>query len=912
MNQHSRAVTIPRSHLTLALWLAALCLAPAAYAWKPITHVYLAEEAREAMVSQGGRISVEEVDFWRHGVVGPVGTYPISSEVYQALRDYPSYYRAGVLGPDAYPDMIFGQTVIHPSEVDASGADRWLRHLYSQARTPQERAFVWGFLAHAAGDMFGHTFVNTYSGGNFTLMPIDNAIKHIVVEGYVGRFTPPLRPGSYTIETDAVNGFIYENLINAQRSRDGQTKNLVWQLVHDNPKTRYGSLPALFTRLREGLKDKVAAHYDLVRELREKYKEAASKCKPWRPVWCAKAVYYKALLWANQLIGGLAADYLEAWIRDIDRGLKAWPKTSTQVARAAFMSLDPATGQVSTDIGGVTAALGDYKSRYLCSMLGVPDSLCTISRVIKNIIETIIPINLFEELMKSLLKWLVKKATGLTVEEWTRLLKAEATDVDRWLPPSGGIPPSVHLREAMGVDPGAARPIFTHRPTLSGNGTPLPIFSPAYNTRASISLSFLDTRAQWQGVLRDVGWAPSNPSGLMDQFRFNGQLFLDYVKTLDGSNQWRGLSDGNPWRDRGRCPTQRYTTEFNLPAPLPSIPYRRMFLVEDCGLFSRFFMQQTGDCHAEPTATASPEWRFSECAEMQALNAVAPPLQCGGFLAEAELTRAAGPLGAVIRMDGTFSNNQSMVRHVWLPAGSTRQTYPFTGAPANIGGPMSLSATRLERPGATLASSVGQCGPTETCTNNVCVGTCQPTTCAAQGAQCGSIPDGCGGSLVCGSCPGGQGCVSNVCGPVSPNLALGAPTLASSTFCSGTGVHCYSPARITDGSTDTSLGGFSSWANDSGPLPQWVQLNLGAPSTFSRIELYTTAGFELRDYQVDVFSGGTGGSWVNLVTVTGNTQTRRTHVFPAVTGNVLRVVGYQGPPHQPGYVRINEVEVYAN
>jgi hypothetical protein len=311
MRQHLPAVRVSRAVLTLALWLAALGLAPPAHAWKPITHVYLAEEAREAMVAQGGRISIEEVDFWRRDVVGPVGTYPISSEVYQALRDYPSYFRAGVLGPDAYPDMIFGQTVIHPNELAASGANRWLSHLYSQARTPQERAFVWGFLGHAAGDMFGHTFVNKYAGGNFTLAPIDNAIRHIVVEGYVGRFTPPLRAGSYTIETTAVNGFLYENLINAQRSRDGQTKNTVWQLIHDNPQTRYGSLPALFTRLREGLKDKVAAHYDLVRSLRENYKEAAGKCGLWRPVWCTKAVYYKALLWANQLIGGLAADYLD-------------------------------------------------------------------------------------------------------------------------------------------------------------------------------------------------------------------------------------------------------------------------------------------------------------------------------------------------------------------------------------------------------------------------------------------------------------------------------------------------------------------------------------------------------------------------------------------------------------------------
>jgi hypothetical protein len=42
--------------------------------------------------------------------------------------------------------------------------------------------------------------------------------------------------------------------------------------------------------------------------------------------------------------------------------------------------------------------------------------------------------------------------------------------------------------------------------------------------------------------------------------------------------------------------------------------------------------------------------------------------------------------------------------------------------------------------------------------------TCLPTTCAAQGKNCGTLSDGCGGTLTCGGCPGGQVCsASNVC-----------------------------------------------------------------------------------------------------------------------------------------------------
>jgi hypothetical protein len=42
--------------------------------------------------------------------------------------------------------------------------------------------------------------------------------------------------------------------------------------------------------------------------------------------------------------------------------------------------------------------------------------------------------------------------------------------------------------------------------------------------------------------------------------------------------------------------------------------------------------------------------------------------------------------------------------------------------------------------------------------------TCKPTTCAAAGAMCGSIPDGCSHNLDCGnSCPSGTACSGNQC-----------------------------------------------------------------------------------------------------------------------------------------------------
>src|SRR5512132_2786998 len=41
--------------------------------------------------------------------------------------------------------------------------------------------------------------------------------------------------------------------------------------------------------------------------------------------------------------------------------------------------------------------------------------------------------------------------------------------------------------------------------------------------------------------------------------------------------------------------------------------------------------------------------------------------------------------------------------------------------------------------------------------------TCTPTTCAAQGAQCGSISNGCGGTLECGTCNWDETCTNHAC-----------------------------------------------------------------------------------------------------------------------------------------------------
>src|ERR1019366_1240412 len=71
---------------------------------------------------------------------------------------------------------------------------------------------------------------------------------------------------------------------------------------------------------------------------------------------------------------------------------------------------------------------------------------------------------------------------------------------------------------------------------------------------------------------------------------------------------------------------------------------------------------------------------------------------------------------------------------------------------------------------------------------------CAPTTCAAQGRNCGTISDGCGGTLSCGTCATGTcggGGVANVCGASTACGDVVSAACCSNGTCSG-GLVCHS------------------------------------------------------------------------------------------------------------------------
>jgi hypothetical protein len=193
----------PRTVISGALALvtittSALVFGHEADAFKPYTHTQTgyaawADATDDGMVTIGGQ------------------QYEVPDRVVLALQTFPSYYNAGVIGPDGFPDLAMGQSVVHPEHTG-----QWLAFLldaawdaqqpgaapsggapYSEDEKLQILAFTYGFLTHAAGDSWAHTMVNELSEGIFPgvgeiLTDADMAaiaLRHLLVEGYVGAAT---------------------------------------------------------------------------------------------------------------------------------------------------------------------------------------------------------------------------------------------------------------------------------------------------------------------------------------------------------------------------------------------------------------------------------------------------------------------------------------------------------------------------------------------------------------------------------------------------------------------------------------------------------------------------------------------------------------------------------------------------
>ena len=120
-------------------------------------------------------------------------------------------------------------------------------------------------------------------------------------------------------------------------------------------------------------------------------------------------------------------------------------------------------------------------------------------------------------------------------------------------------------------------------------------------------------------------------------------------------------------------------------------------------------------------------------------------------------------------------------------AGQRLVTVPGVSVSATIDSNVGdVQTTKLDSDPANCGTCGNACAAGYSCSAGVC--TCAPTTCAAHGWNCGTAPDGCGGTLNCGTCATGFVCgydVPNVCSrpDTNPCLIREGPDGAKIAFC---------------------------------------------------------------------------------------------------------------------------------
>ena len=149
------------------------------------THIYMAN------------LIADEIKKFGKLTLPGIGSYKPPDDVIDAINSYPAAFRAGAVGPDCYPDMLFGQTVIH-----SENSGEWITRLFKEygrlpSNYPDKKkcyAFVLGFMMHYAGDMYGHHYVNNWAKGWWEYSDDDKKMKiiarHVLIERYMDQKVP--------------------------------------------------------------------------------------------------------------------------------------------------------------------------------------------------------------------------------------------------------------------------------------------------------------------------------------------------------------------------------------------------------------------------------------------------------------------------------------------------------------------------------------------------------------------------------------------------------------------------------------------------------------------------------------------------------------------------------------------------
>ena len=132
--------------------------------------------------------------------------YKLIPQYCDSIKEYPTSFLSGALGPDIYPDIIVGQTTTHPGITRGWQTDQWLHHVLRNSQDKNELAFALGYLVHAASDITSHTYVNLYSGDHFVLSD-ERAVerRHFTLEKYIDAKLPAGLPNANELTVPAAH-----------------------------------------------------------------------------------------------------------------------------------------------------------------------------------------------------------------------------------------------------------------------------------------------------------------------------------------------------------------------------------------------------------------------------------------------------------------------------------------------------------------------------------------------------------------------------------------------------------------------------------------------------------------------------------------------------------------------------------
>lgn len=498
--------------LLLALTMVLAELAPVR-AWKPDTHVRLGEIVlRDAL--DDGYLTLYRIDPDAQEIAEILGRFQVRSSILESLRQYPDHFRFGVVGPDAFPDILTGQQIIHPDAakvIDTSwspggacwtdspgtsgpGSDAWLSHLWKSAfRTDSPspwKAFVVGYLVHAAGDMYAHTYVNHFAGGPFVIGP--NAVRHIVLESYMGDRAPGRSPELGDLHIAGIEAEILYQMTIYERGSVLDRELLV------GPGERF-SIPRIYTDLRHDLHEDIEAYQKKRDELG----------------FGAKQAYITT--------HGPVIAYKKAWKNDIDDGLRMWPEVSSRIAKSAMFGAEPPASEIASA----------YVRDHLLSMAGLPDFIGLTAKTISQITDALIPDPIqerIEQMKEDLLDYMFQHAFGMSYDTF----KHPATHFDDVM--SNAQPGAVPITKAEfdrdELKVGASerdRPCPLQPSPSQSADFVVCLFPPAYNTVAMTQLILLDP-PEVNRALQALG----SPARL-----YSPNAMLGFMRSLDESEQWR-------------------------------------------------------------------------------------------------------------------------------------------------------------------------------------------------------------------------------------------------------------------------------------------------------------------------------------------------------------------------------------